>query len=493
MKLLTIGDSSTHGVMSVAAARTDLCFSTLVARALGADPYVIPEWPAGGLPFNLEMILRRLAKRFGSDIRYFEWAAAPFVISAVMDEAEDYYERGDGRPEVPYGPHTEFFHNIAVRGYTVADAWTVSASLARETVEDDERRNESDKILGAPSRTMYRVAQKVLNPSNDPRYESYTQLAWVRHHAENEGLENLIVWLGANNALGTVLNLKVQRTPGDPARPVHELPHEQRERAGWNLWHPRDFEREYAALIERLDAALAANRHEDWRVFVGNVPHVTVIPLVKGVGESFEIDKPARGVGAGRLEPRRYFKHYTYVPFEEEFALKTGYRLTMQDAMYIDDAIDAYNASIDRLVDEANQRHGRARYVVVDINDALARAAWKRNGGKPTYDFPEAVRWAYPPVNTKYYHADPDGRFVQGGLFSLDGVHPSAIGQGLLAHECLRSFEAEGRGVGPADLDWDAVFRSDTLYQDPIPIMQELRQHEELATRVINLIRLVRG
>ncbi len=73
MKLFTIGDSISQGFMSLAAARTELSYATLVARCLGltpgSDAYPIPLWGAGGLPLNIENLLRSLQRRYGSDIR----------------------------------------------------------------------------------------------------------------------------------------------------------------------------------------------------------------------------------------------------------------------------------------------------------------------------------------------------------------------------------------------------------------------------------------
>jgi hypothetical protein len=47
MKLFTVGDSISQGFMSLAAARTDLLYSTLIARAMGlklGEEYSCPEW-----------------------------------------------------------------------------------------------------------------------------------------------------------------------------------------------------------------------------------------------------------------------------------------------------------------------------------------------------------------------------------------------------------------------------------------------------------------
>ncbi|MCI0557262.1 MAG: hypothetical protein MN733_02115, partial [Nitrososphaera sp.] len=73
------------------------------------------------------------------------------------------------------------------------------------------------------------------------------------------------------------------------------------------------------------------------------------------------------------------------------------------------------------------------------------------------------------------------------GLFSLDGVHPSAIGQGIIAYEFLKVMKAAGV-VKSSDLNWAEIFANDTLYTTPITLMQELYGKDDLAKHIIKLI-----
>src|ERR687897_3314484 len=115
MKLFTIGDSISQGFMSGAAAQTDLAYSTLIARCMELeDGYEHPEWAAGGLPLNIELILRRLEKEYGDNVNPLEWALALRTVNRIIEETEDYYERGPGRADAPYtGAEVQFFHNVA--------------------------------------------------------------------------------------------------------------------------------------------------------------------------------------------------------------------------------------------------------------------------------------------------------------------------------------------------------------------------------------------
>ncbi len=490
MKLFTIGDSISQGFMSLAAARTDLCFSTLIAKSMGLQvggEYFYPEWLMGGLPTNLEKILRRLEKKYGSDINGLDWLTILPTLEKILDEAEDYYERQGGSAQQPYPGGVEFFHNVAIQGFDVADSWMITPKICKYQIElSNQKGDGKPNFLGLPNAAFYRIALKVLNPSLNPIFDNYSQLDWLRHHAsKTEGVENLILWLGSNNALGTVIGLEIYQTPNDlnatlknPSQKPESF-HEVREQ--WNLWHPKDFEAEYQELLDRVDTIMQGNKNPNWNVFIGTVPLVTIVPLAKGVGSTTEIDVP------GDNKPSIYYKYYTYFPFEEDTVKNTGtLYLTLQDALYIDDCIRTYNKVIRELVKSKNSQHRQPRYHIVELADALQEIAFKRNAGQVKYDFPEYFNFVYPQVNTKYYHADTAGRLRQGGLFSLDGIHPSAIGQGLIAYEFLKKM-AEVGVVNSVELDWKSIFSNDELYSQPITLMHEFYDNKEFVETIIKL------
>jgi hypothetical protein len=99
----------------------------------------------------------------------------------------------------------------------------------------------------------------------------------------------------------------------------------------------------------------------------------------------------------------------------------------------------------------------------VDTCGTLESLAFKRNAGQVEYDCPDYFDFVYPRVDAKYYHADRRKRLRQGGLFSLDGVHPTAIGQGTVAHEFLKVMKQAGVAVG-GSLDWPAISVMHELY-----------------------------
>jgi hypothetical protein len=492
MKLFTIGDSISQGFMSGAAAHTELSYSTLIARALNLKDYQYPDvWKVNGLPLNLEHLLRQLEKKYGSDINGFDWVTLLPYIDRILDEVEDYYEREEGREDQPNIDGRDFYHNVAVQGFDVADAFIVTPRVCKEEIRNSNQKKENrDDFLGFPNASFYRTALKVLNPSLNPQFDDYSQLEWLRYHASNEGVENLLLWLGANNALGTVIGLAIKPTPNN--QNLLDLTREEREQ--WNLWHPNDFKIEYEELLNRVDEIMQGNRSENFKVFIGTIPLVTIVPLAKGVGPTTTIEIEPDYPGGKRESV--YYKYYTYF-FRDDQAISETDRayLTLSEALYIDDCIRQYNRIIRELISQKNQRHqelsGRDRYHIVETSKALEDLAFKRNAGQVQYQFPEYFKFQYPGVNTKFYHADAQGRLRQGGLFSLDGVHPSAIGQGLIAYEFLKVMDKVGVDVdfnNDFNLDWKQIFSRDKLYQNPISIMHELYDNKKLFEFIINII-----
>lgn len=495
MKLFTIGDSISQGFMSGAAARTDLSYSTLIAKLMNLQDYRHPQvWGAGGLPLNLEKVLRALAKQFGSNINGLDWVAALPLVNRLLDEVEDYYEREAGRENIPDPSGADTYPNVAVQGFQVADAWLITPELCQQEIAKSNAAGDNrDGLFALPNAVFYRTALKVLNPSLKSEYKNCSQLEWLRRHATEtqEGVENVLLWLGANNALGTVIGLTINQTPNNGSL-LNRHPEDRRQ---WNLWHPQDFAIEYRELLDRTDEIMRANRNPDWQVFIGTIPLVTIAPITKGVGPTTLIEvEPDFETQSSEEQSRAakgqsvYYKYYTYFFRDEEAILKrdTAY-LTLADALHIDDCIRQYNRTIKALVAEKNQQFDRDRYHVVDISKALQEIAYKRNAGEVQYQFPAFFDFQYPRVNTKYYHADAQGRLRQGGIVGLDGIHPTAIGQGLIAYEFLKVMNKAGV-VDTIDLNWQEIFNSDSLYSQPIPIMQELYENKQLAEFCLDVI-----
>jgi hypothetical protein len=66
------------------------------------------------------------------------------------------------------------------------------------------------------------------------------------------------------------------------------------------------------------------------------------------------------------------------------------------------------------------------------------------------------------------YGVDQGGKRVQGGLMSLDGVHPTTLGYGLIAERFLEAMQqAAVPGADPRQVPWPAVVENDGLATRP--------------------------
>jgi hypothetical protein len=80
--------------------------------------------------------------------------------------------------------------------------------MCREAIK-----NPKDDWFRPPSEPRLRTAYRVLNPAQQTERANDTHIEVAKRIVKNDGeIENLIVWLGANNCLGTVVNLKIEET-----------------------------------------------------------------------------------------------------------------------------------------------------------------------------------------------------------------------------------------------------------------------------------------
>ncbi|MBI3177535.1 MAG: hypothetical protein HYZ35_06060 [Chloroflexi bacterium] len=425
-KLVVIGDSLSQGFASFAVTRVDESYGAILAGCLGLRPgeWRVPDFRGmGGLPFNLEWLASELAMAYGTDLTGFEWGAATFRIAGLMDQVEDYWERGAGsRPVAVSGP----YHNLAVWGFKVADAYALTDQYCF-----DKTRNTADSFLSLPSEPMLRTALRVISPALRIDGQPQTQISRAREIAQTEGgIENLVVWLGTNNALGTVLELEIRETGKKP--PPFE--------SNYNLWSAEAFKAEYDQLVEQVLSLKAR------RVIVATVPHITIPPITRGVNKR----------GAALKPGERYYDYYTrFWIRDNEFNPARDPYLSKTQAARIDARIDAYNV----IIKDAAKAN---RWCLVDMCDSLDRAAFRRNQGQPSYNFPKEIA----DLTTQLFQIDRTGNRLRGGLFSLDALHPTHSGYALVAHEFRQAMMAAYK-LPMKPIDFAAERAKDSLVNHP--------------------------
>lgn len=471
-RLVTIGDSMTQGFMSAAIFRTDLSWPSMVAFELGLRlgvgfRYPVYEQPAGpgGLPFDLERALRSLEEVVGDRLDWHEAIRALRWAQSYMDAIEDYWERGEGR-NVP--PTTAPYHNLAVYGADLLDVLLLDADRIAKRLEGEPRDDPIAQVVEGHNDRAWRV---VLESCRDADGKARTVLDAARAMGDQgleggdagPGVETLVVMLGANNALGTVVQLDVRWTPGNY---LDQSPRRRLDsKSAYNMWRPAHFADEWGLLVNELKSINA--RH----VIVATVPQVTIAPI-------------ARGWRAKAYQGSRFFPYYIRPWISDaDFDVDRDQHLTESDARQIDAAIDAYNATIIASV-RAARRDGRDWYLfdlggLLDslasrryIEDPAARPPWWK-----LYDLPPELQALTPLPNTRFFESGPAGR-TDGGLFSLDGVHPTTIGYGIVARELVRIMNdharvpfttQDGTTRAPASVavDFGRVLASDTLIARP--------------------------
>jgi hypothetical protein len=227
-----------------------------------------------------------------------------------------------------------------------------------------------------------------------------SQAEWVETLAPT----TIFAWLGSGDALSVIFT-------GDTS-PLTPVP---------------QFQASYAELMTRLAATGAT-------LVVGNVPDVTTVAyltsaekVAAGIGAPLSLIGPVLGIGPGDFVLPDAFPliaailltHTAVGPLPGNLVLDAGEVATIRAT------IDSYNAFIALQA----QAHGAA---LVDIHALTARLHEQgivSHGQRLTTDF-------------------------LGGLFSLDGFHPTNTGYGLFANEFIRALNTNfAAGIPPVVLE----------------------------------------
>lgn len=470
-RLVTIGDSLTHGFQSGAIFNTKLSYPMMIAKEMGWNQLRYPTYdgPGEGLPLNLEHLARQLDKKFGESIQWWEFPPFLSFLRDYLDETEDYWERGAGA--MPPDPNGKINHNLAVYGWDLRNTLSRTAQICQKLL--DENPAKDDYLRQVVEYHNERAAIRVLNTARDAQGNSLAplQAAAVLSQEgtletnDGDGIETLIIMIGANNALGSILTFNVAWT----AEGYDDMSINDR----YTVWRPIHFKAELDKLVEEVKKIRA--RHVIW----GTVPHVTITPFAYGVNKDRDGKKAAPG--------SRYFPFYT-LPWisDDDFDPDKHPHLTGQEARAIDSAIDQYNEYITEAVRQG-RNEGRDWYVfeaagLLDrlasrryLEDPDARPTWwNKVGGK--YELPPELQALKPVPDSRFFRSGPNGR-TQGGLFSLDGIHPTTIGYGIMAQELIKIMQRAGvkfyqsdgktERKGDVNVDFKRLISYDTLISNP--------------------------
>lgn len=438
-RLVTLGDSMTHGFQHFAIFNTAKSWPMMVAEQLGiAHEFNYPKYDPrgpGGHPLNLEFATRLLGPSLVVEL---------FRIHEYMETVEDYYENGPGAAFPPVGDPIN--DNLAIWGWDLRDTLMRTADIEHALIGPAKR-----KLIPLVNDPGHRAAVTVLNSARTPSGRALTPLEAARRLGESPGgIETLCVSLGANNVLGSVVTLQAKLSG------VHY--DDLQGKSAYNVWTVDHFTRELALVVDEVRAIDA--QHVVW----ATVPHVTIPPITHGLGGTIP-------------ECPRYFTFYAR-PWETEdtFDRKRDPHLTGYDAWAIDMLIDGYNRAIEAAVRQA--RTDGLDWLLVDICAVLDGLAYRRNhelNAKPASVTPYPLPAALDGLDTRFFKTDAAGAVDSGGMIGLDGVHPTTCGYGVMAQEFMNVMAVAGvEFPNGHQLDFQAVRRSDTLVSDPPPGIEHL-------------------
>jgi hypothetical protein len=464
-RLVVIGDSLSHGFQSAAIFNTDLSYGAIIAYELGwLDSFRYPRYGGtGGLPLNIELLLRDLERHVGSTINILEVPHALYRAREFMDGVEDYWERGAGS-ETPKAVGIN--HALAMYGWDLRDTLGWTAKELQKAI----KKPKDDLISQIVENNSERAALRVYPGGDDSEltlFQAAAKLGEDRDETTTDnGIETLIVFLGANNALQSVTNLDVTWSG--------EGYDDLKKKSAYTVWTPEHFRAELKLTAEAVRGINA--RHVIWCT----VPHVTIVPIARGVG--------------GKLRPgSRYFAYYTrpWIP-DKDFSAHEDPNITGPEARAVDYAIDIYNTDIEATVRAERRGEGPGKaardWYLLDIAGILDRLASRRYIDDPNarpawwkpYVLPPIIKALKPEPDSRFLTGDGNGGRATGGLFSLDGVHPTTIAYGLIAQEMINIMQTAGVAfrhatgevrLAPIAVDFNRLILRDTLIRFPPQIL----------------------
>jgi hypothetical protein len=455
-KLVSMGDSMAQGFKNGGIYRTDLSFPAILARSIGNGiTFEKPSFSAqAGIPINMEVLIRGLEEELGSEINLWNSVQAGRYLYQTLRRIKSYWE---GYLKPLNVEQDSPFHNQGIWGFSISDCWLIDEEHARNYIKDNRARYSVFDVL--PDNAMYTTARMVLNPTFDPTLANRSMVDNVIELQDDGGIENLIICIGHNNIVGAATKLNVSFSEeSDLNAPYHKRT--------CTVFRPEHFEQEMRTLYEKFSGLNIK------RVFVPTIPYITIPPAIRGV--NLDHSQPTGG----------YFDYYArFWIWDEDFDPERHAHLTRQDAILLDQVVDQYNQIILKLADEFG-------FITVPVGRYVQAAARRRHFHEKTAPFPDEFilalkknpktsfmvdREGRPRISTDYLRLDKEtGKIDRGGIFSLDGLHPSTIGYGLIANIYRMSMEKHGVKF-EHPLDWDFVIENETLVTDPPLLMHDLR------------------
>ena len=106
------------------------------------------------------------------------------------------------------------------------------------------------------------------------------------------------------------------------------------------------------------------------------------------------------------------------------------------------------------------------------------------NHGTPKYQLPKAIQ----DLSIRFFEIEPGGKIKNGGLISLDGVHPTICGYAIAAQEFINVMRKQNPGI--RDIDFAKMRFWDTLVSRPPRTLDDIFGMLEILEKWFHLSRL---
>jgi hypothetical protein len=424
---------------------TSLSYPSLIAEALGTELFESPTFfEQGGLPLNLETLVKGVEDTFGTDIGWNHTLSLSNYILETLIRIKNYWEsqhekeRGKGNGLMP-------FTNQSLFSATVSDALLLTSEDCDQVLEEKTVAVSPLSVL--PQNAFYLAGKRVLNPRNTYSLAKQTLLENVRLLSNDGGIDHLIVFLGANNLVGAITELRIEEaTEAD----LQKLPFERTA----TVYNPELFKKVYRKLATEL------SKMNIGTIYTATIPDFTQVPLIQRITYS---------------DQEQYYTH-VWVR-KEDFDPEIHPWLTNEEIKKLHKYVVEYNAIIQATAREFGWKvldlhqfvddlhHGRFDSVPVAAKRVLRSNPWTRH---------LVMEDGTLRLTTEYAQVNPySGKLEKGGIFSLDGMHPSTFAYGLIASGFIQLMKKNGARF-KRELNWERIVAHDALLVEPPVLINEL-------------------
>ncbi|TNE69458.1 hypothetical protein EP331_14425 [bacterium] len=448
-RLVTLGDSLTQGFQSGAIYRTDLSYPAFIAKALGA-PFNQANFTAqAGLPINVEVLLRGIEDVYGEDITWDETVGVTQHTLQTLLRIKKYWE---GKVVSLRTQHDDMpFHNQSLFSATISDALNLSDAVCKAYIEVSKEDDSYFNLLA--HNAFYTAGRRIINPNFSALGYKNTLFSNVEWFSEHGGIENLIVYLGSNNLVGAITDLSIR------VADETDLSKQPFERDA-TVYPPTVFRKAYEKLAEKVNSLHVKH------VYTATIPIITQAPLLKKV----------------------VFNNTTY--FTHVWVQETDFNPDLHPHLMEADVnlLETYAHQYNQIICEVAEKNGwhvlRVDEIVTQLNPnlrtlpqdkifpkGLLRALKANSTTRHLVNSRDKIL-----LNTEYPNIIPEtGQLKTGGIFTLDGIHPTTIAYGLLAAGFIRLMQKNGVKFS-SSLDWNTIVDEDTLTNNPPHLLNDMRK-----------------